>query len=414
MSAAKRVVVTGGGGYGNLGDDAILVSTLGLLAAGGADQIDALTYQSDSSLLDGVTRARFVDSMHRRCDNGVAEGLFRPIDSSISRHRYFHSKVVNLAQQRMLVGKPYELGALAKPFGEEVLRDASLFVVSGGGYLNEGWISKTASVLDELTVACDLGVPVVVAGPTFGGFRDLRMKSRFYDAFRRAEAIWVRDEFSRKDLIDYGIEAEVIPDVALADFDFTPCDRGGREIGLIVNKVDEHLTPRLIEALQQMRREKQCGAVTLVMSRLWDCDLRAIRHFLARARATGLVASLFVPGDVFDLERKLRTCVAVISENLHGLIIASRNGVPVVAINDYPVGKANHRKFVAFMEQLAASRFVVGSGTSKSELLDLVLERMENSDDALQSSIALCERTRDQAVGFFRRALTPAAQVPGG
>ena len=63
------------------------------------------------------------------------------------------------------------------------------------------------------------------------------------------------------------------------------------------------------------------------------------------------------------------------------------------------------------MEQLAASRFVVGSGTSKSEL-DLVLERMENSDDALQSSIALCERTRDQAVGFFRRARLPAAQVP--
>lgn len=406
--------MTGGWGYGNLGDDAILVSTLGLLAKVGANQIVALTYQSDSSLLEGVTGARFVDSMHRRCDNGVAEGLFRPIDSSITRQKYLHSKIVNLAQQKMLIGKPYDLSTLAKPFGDEVLRDASLFVVAGGGYLNEGWISKTSSVLDELTVACDLGVPVVVAGPTFGGFRDLRMKSRFYDAFRRAEAIWVRDEFSRKDLIDYGIEAEVIPDVALADFDFTPCDRGGREIGLIVNKVDEHLTPRLIEALQQMRREKQCGAVTLVMSRLWDCDLRAIRHFLARARATGLVASLFVPGDVFDLERKLRTCVAVISENLHGLIIASRNGVPVVAINDYPVGKANHRKFVAFMEQLAASRFVVGSGTSKSELLDLVLERMENSDDALQSSIALCERTRDQAVGFFRRALTPAAQVPGG
>ena len=406
--------MTGGWGYGNLGDDAILVSTLGLLAKVGANQIVALTYQSDSSLLEGVTGARFVDSMHRRCDNGVAEGLFRPIDSSITRQKYLHSKIVNLAQQKMLIGKPYDLSTLAKPFGDEVLRDASLFVVAGGGYLNEGWISKTSSVLDELTVACDLGVPVVVAGPTFGGFRDLRMKSRFYDAFRRAEAIWVRDEFSRKDLIDYGIEAEVIPDVALADFDFTPCDRGGREIGLIVNKVDEHLTPRLIEALQQMRREKQCGAVTLVMSRLWDCDLRAIRHFLARARATGLVASLFVPGDVFDLERKLRTCVAVISENLHGLIIASRNGVPVVATNDYPVGKANHRKFVAFMEQLAASRFVVGSGTSKSELLDLVLERMENSDDALQSSIALCERTRDQAVGFFRRALTPAAQVPGG
>ena len=169
MSSAKRVVVTGGWGYGNLGDDAILVSTLGLLAKVGANQIVALTYQSDSSLLEGVTGARFVDSMHRRCDNGVAEGLFRPIDSSITRQKYLHSKIVNLAQQKMLIGKPYDLSTLAKPFGDEVLRDASLFVVAGGGYLNEGWISKTSSVLDELTVACDLGVPVVVAGPTFGG-----------------------------------------------------------------------------------------------------------------------------------------------------------------------------------------------------------------------------------------------------
>ena len=55
--------MTGGWGYGNLGDDAILVSTLGLLAKVGANQIVALTYQSDSSLLEGVTGARFVDSM---------------------------------------------------------------------------------------------------------------------------------------------------------------------------------------------------------------------------------------------------------------------------------------------------------------------------------------------------------------
>lgn len=412
MSSVSRVVVTGGWGYGNLGDDAILVSTLSLLLSAGATQLDVLTYQSEPALLGGIVGARFSDSLHRRCDKRVAEGLFRPIDTSISHREYIRSKVVNLAQQKMLIGKPLEMNTMARPFGEEVLRGASLFVVGGGGYLNEGWVSKTASVIDELTMARELGVPIVVAGPTFGSFREHRMKARFYGALKLAQMIWVRDDYSRKDLIDYGIRAEVIPDVALADHNFTPRDRGGREIGLIVNKVDDLLTPRLIEALNQMCQEELCGAVTLVMSRLWNCDLRAIRHFLAKARSAGLAASLFVPGNVFDLERQLRKCSAVISENLHGLIIASRNGVPVVAINDYPVGSPNHRKFAAFMSQLESARFVIGSSTSRSELLALLRERIEDSDEALRSSRALCERTRDQAADFFRRALTSTGQVP--
>jgi len=404
MVCSKRVTITGGWGYGNLGDDAILTATLGLVSSIQPVELTVLTYEPEARLVHSYPEVQFEYSLHRSADRGISDGLFKAIDSPLSFRRWVSCRIADRVNQKLK-------GRLLRSSDEDLIRFQStfdrcdLFVVGGGGYLNEGWFSKSDSIFDEVYAALKKGVNFVVAGPTLGKFSDRRLSGKVYGLLSEAKAIWVRDEFSYDDLVKKGIKSEIIADIALSDYSYSEIDRSGFEVAVIVNKINVSFIEMLVSALKEIQGRGQCGRVVVLLSRLWEGDLKAARFMLGVARRAGLHVSVFIPGDVFELEDRIKRCSLMVSENLHGLIIAARNGVSVVSINDYPVGRANHRKFVAFMSQIKSDDFSIDSKCSSETISEVIGARIGSSSQAAVDSLSLCQDVRARGSAFFSSAL---------
>lgn len=401
---AMKIIISGGWGYGNLGDDAILLATLDLLqqAYEGAE-IVALTYSPDPLVRDRCPNVRFARAAHSVLDWGSSESMFRRLD----RHYGLLSRIQLKCREAIANS---ELAYRIRESDPKILylqreiADADLFVMAGGGYFNEHWVSNVRAHLREVDLARAHGVPYALLGQTFGAFRNAALKQRIAGTMRGAQAIAVRDEFSHRDLAALQIDAALIPDIALTEVricPFTPGDE--RPVGLILNNRSKHFLTRMASIFARFIADSGSRVpVDVIMSRRWQGDLRAsvtVQHVLNQHRIEN---RLVLPSSVFDLESALARCRLVISENLHGLIVAARNQVPVVAVNDYPVGSPNHRKFDSFMSQVGSERFCIDRESEVGETLELLHERLASAETFHAFMPRFCQGVREDYLRFVR------------
>lgn len=396
-----HIVLAGGWGYGNLGDEVILVSTLKLLAMRyPSAQITVLTYRVDDAVRIRFPSVNFVRALHGYVDKDAAAAFYRFLDARLSllgllRRKVWHSLLERNAFLRARVVSRFQDSV------QGLIKDCDLFVVGGGGYLNDDWRSNVECNLAQLSVAIKNNVPIAFCGPGLGHFNDERIRKKLFGAITSAKKVWVRDVFSANDIAAVRSDLSLIEDVALTDFSSI---RGGERvevIGVVVNKVNNQLFESLSSSFEAVFGERV--RVKLLLSRRWQGDLRAVGELDRRLREKGICATTVVPGDCFSLEEEISSCSLVISENLHGLIVAVRNGVQVVAVNDYEGNSPNGRKFVAFMEQLDAQDFVLKS-TMQPDMVGAVLERARvASQDPAESGrkLAFCRGVKHKADLFF-------------
>ena len=87
---------------------------------------------------------------------------------------------------------------------------------------------------------------------------------------------------------------------------------------------------------------------------------------------------LQIPQNTLELQKILGESKLVISQNLHGLILAYRAGVSVICLN-------KQRKFITFMEQIGASDCIILPNEISSEDCLLKLYQMaENKKKNLE------------------------------
>ncbi len=86
----------------------------------------------------------------------------------------------------------------------------------------------------------------------------------------------------------------------------------------------------------------------------------------------------------------------VISENLHGLVLAARNLVPVIAVNDYRVGSPNFKKFNAFLAQSSSEDLFFNSQTPAEKIAETLAGLRSGSEVKQQDFRALRERVGQQ------------------
>lgn len=366
-----RIVVSGGWGYGNLGDDAILDATIQALRQRYPGCfIDVLTYDIVDSRLDTDEQVRLHRSLHRSIDFGACEIYYPRISANYSVwSRLVLKTAFALTETRAWFELARRLGGRRDPAA--IIVGADLFVMAGGGYLNERWKSKSRCQLLELAVANRLGVPTYILGPTLGRFHG-HLGRTIRSQFEKARLVAFRDPFS---VAGSGLRPDkvrLIPDIALSTWLDAPPPADGKEIGVIFTSDDAQFRGSLAQAIARFASTHPGWRVTLYVSRMWKPDLVNATELQHQLRRRGVGSSLVLASDFRQLELGLARCRLVVSENLHGLILAARNAVPVIAINNYARDSPNHRKFIAFLSQAASQDMVVDVGSSVDSMLALL------------------------------------------
>lgn len=389
-----KIIISGGWGYGNLGDDAILDSTIRQLQAQFPGcQCVVLTYDLVDSAIHASEGVTLRIGAHGLTDGGGCE-LFRPSmvqDYSLPRKAWVKAKfaVTETAAWFKYASSESTLRELQ---GE--LATADLFVMSGGGYFNEKWMNKTRAQLLELRMATQAGVPTIILGPTIGRFEGA-IRHEIESCFQQARLITVRDEFSFEEATQWSERVSVVPDIALSNWLPTPMVTNG--LGIVFTSAHADFSKRVAQSIRSfIEQSGEDWPVKLFVTRRWKYDLRAAISLQEELQSQGVACDLVMPSNFRSLEKGLAACRMVISENLHGLILAARNLVPVVAVNDYAVGSPNYKKFIAFLAQ-SNSQDLFFNARSPVESIAITLLSLARMHETKQNELrALREQVAQQ------------------
>lgn len=389
-----KIIISGGWGYGNLGDDAILDSTIRQLQDRFPGcQCVVLTYDLVDSAIHAAEGVTLRVGAHGLTDGGGCE-VFRPSmvqDYSLPRKVWVKA---NFALTETAAWFKYASSASTMRELQAELATADLFVMSGGGYFNEKWMNKTRAQLLELRMATQAGVPSIILGPTIGRFEGA-IRQEIESCFRQARLITVRDEFSFAETTQWSDHVSVVPDIALSHWLTAPVATDG--LGIVFTSKHADFSERF--ALSVRRFIEQSGEgwpVRLFVTRRWKYDLRAAISLQEEMQSHGVACDLAMPSNFRSLEKGLASCRMVISENLHGLILAARNLVPVVAVNDYSVGSPNYKKFIAFLAQSNSQDLFFNANSSVESIASTLVSLAQRHETKQNDLLVLRERVARQ------------------
>lgn len=209
--STKKILVGGGYGYGNVGDEAQCSATLKLLSERYHDfQIVNLTPNVEYSKKE---HPQFVHDFASRTMfyNHMRENNCYGIDTSRLKKCIFLLKSGLIYLNAFLVRADFPtfmINARSAKFLYE-LKEASLFYFCGGGYLTGGTLSRLWDGVLICRLAKVFKTPVVMSGQTIGVWRNKFNEKYAKWGFKHVNIITVRDEeFSLKDLEKIGLKGE--------------------------------------------------------------------------------------------------------------------------------------------------------------------------------------------------------------
>jgi polysaccharide pyruvyl transferase WcaK-like protein len=356
-----KILVSGGWGYGNLGDDSILVASVHLLKEKyPSSEIVVTSYDCDQTCkVQSLPTIKIVPSVHRYLSGELAfkklstwrksynfckyPKLFRRIVSRFQR--YF----LRCAESRIL-RKYEELSAnlSAVPTYNE-FQSADLFVMSGGGYFNS-WLDNLCARVIELKMARQMNLKSLIIGQSIGPFKTTELSELAYCGLRLADMVSVRDTESWNEMRSLGIDCNIAPDLALSDIRCAHTTT--EEIAIIPGELSLQYMQVLCDALLNASQILHC-TYKLLLTRLYNADIVCARQLHKLMTHKGLTSKLIIPNNYGDIQTELAHSRAVVSRTLHGLILGWRSGVPSVCLN-------NERKCLSFMAQSRQSDRVLG------------------------------------------------------
>jgi polysaccharide pyruvyl transferase WcaK-like protein len=340
----RRFYLTGGWGYGNRGDNAILMAMLATLEH---------DFPGFECFLTSHSRAE-VKRMH----NKEAEWSLHQL---LAWHGFwYYPRRLALAfwrWSREHLGRGIMLApSLRRHLNAMRRADA---VIMGGGYFNDAWDDALPSRLLEIEFAKAVGTPLVMYGQTIGPFNEKNGRTMLKEALNevafvchrdvQSETVLRRAQYPLHTSILTADEANLLPVIggAAEHARFTQ-RRGQRLVGIMLQNLRPHETPTGPSPQGEIRQSEQyyeraCEALktiamrhdvayVVIPSTSWDHN--SCRELTQRLCVSG-VKNIQMLDDP-DVDTFIRTCQAVdvmISTNMHPVIIAATATVPSIALS---------------------------------------------------------------------------------
>lgn len=352
----KRILVSGGWGYRNLGDDAILISTIKILKRDypnsdivitSYNPIDSLkcvkkSILSEVEIIPSIQRIIFGYTLQYIFNTPIVWNTFFKIKYHL--WNIFHKNKVEFYYY-LIEKHPRILRGILLLFYKKIekqFKDVDLFIMSGGGYLNESHECNIGHFL-EIEWAKKKGIPIYLIGQTIGPFENQRTKILMQRYLPLTNKIIVRDIDSLKELEHLGIKVDehITPDLAIYD---TSIYKGVRSYITIIpffgiqNRINE-----IIEVIEEL--VKTTGKKVLItISQQWTIPQKYAETIYKELEKRNIDATYKIPKNVMELQDLLCKSNIVLSQNLHGLIMSYRVGTKIISLND-------KRKFQTFISQ---------------------------------------------------------------
>lgn len=389
-----KFLLSGGWGYGNLGDDAIMIASIHLLHKEfpmsfvslitnmPEEACPVLINEPNIKVIESIYRKLYPDYRLKNHFKGFSvDVLFEKIKNKLASGK--HKKKVDkfLSSPTEFIKQNY---AIIKPF-EEVCKSADIYVMSGGGYLNN-WTEMAIVKYIEAYIANKNGLKCYMIGQTIGPFFHQYSFKLTKSVCSFMNNICYRDIESIKDTaaMDISCVQEAIPDLALSEeFDFLR--KNQITIVPFKNNAIQNANVLVNNIKEIVNRLDKCKVVVTV-SQLWYGPINLAVFIYSLLISNNIIAELVIPKNIIELQKILGESKLVISQNLHGLILAYRSHVPIVSLNA-------GRKFVSFMKMINASDLII----EPEQIKDLELSHL--CLDALQ-------RTEENKIKLFNEKIT--------
>lgn len=367
-----KVILGGGWGYGNVGDDLILASTIDMLDnVLNIEEFTVLTYDKiDSSTHLLTPRVKLENSIHSYVDIGNTKYKF----CKIGNQKNLHTNIMERVTKRIGDSKLFFEKCISKHIEHfnGLFESHDAYIMCGGGYFNEKWLSKFRSQLKEIKIAQDKGLKTMIIGPTIGRIPKHLTKDAF-DIFSKVDKVIVRDLSSKNTLSELGVKSIILSDIAMSCWEVKEPKllEGVTNIGIAYTSNKSKLENIIVNDLVRLYQEFNKNIVyTFIITRQWNGDIVSGMSIMEALKKEGIYSKIIIPSEHISLENEMLKFDMVISENLHGLISASRNLIPVVAINDYAEDSPNGKKFKGFLEQFDISDYYINSSSEEGLLFE--------------------------------------------
>ena len=382
-----RILISGGWGYGNLGDELILSGTLAAVSkAFPGAECTILSY--DPTMTKSEHGVSAVYSSHAILGDSrinLPLSWISVISLLLSTRDTFRSKNKNI----QILG--------------DIFKSHGVFIQAGGGYFNDLWFTAFPSRVFELLLAKKLGLKVGIVGQTLGPFRYQISRRLIHSTLNLIDWIYVRDESSVTILKELGLKrvslcadtALLAPEVCLQRPGFVR-QTGGLVLGATLKQYSPWVSSGgrhsiqyssgkfyldVAEAVAVLAEELRCK-VSLSPSTIYVGDYDACRIVASLLQKMGIDVDLRRPRGYRDLVDHIKGSSVYLSMNMHHLIAATAMGIPAIGIS-------YHFKVNDFMKQTGQSNRTIGIQEPDiiTKLISIVRSCVRSLDSSIVSSL---------------------------
>lgn len=387
------IVLTGGWGYGNMGDDAILRASIHLIKdTFPSSEIRILTndveesrsvvpestnisfYKSAQEVLFGEYRRYFISNSYKSIIEHEVRSVLERRNGERRAKRYFKNI------DKMLKENHESISHM-----EQIMDGADLFIMSGGGFIND-WSESLATKYIECLFAKRHGLRMFMIGQTIGPFQYPSTAKIGRLICSMMDGLFFRDNESVKDCqVTQNVIPHSVPDLALYD----KVENPNKNKSLVFIPFRQDVLDRLdfyTSNLKKIAKDNNLEVIVSI-SQQWQHAINLSVACYLYFKNHGLDAKIVIPSNVEELQELVSSAELLISQNLHGLIMGYRSNVRILSIN-------NARKFIGFMDLVSQNKYICDPTKADNlELADLADELLRKQpahySESLHDSIKI-------------------------
>lgn len=343
-----KIYLTGGWGYGNVGDEAILKATLHSISDEfPGSEIFLTSFDPENTFFHHGVRA--IPSIHRICYKKSIIGPFkrRLIEKWLSDDQDHISGLLAATEWQQHV---------------DAIKGADVVVMGGGGYFNDLWREAFPSRLIELELFRRYKKKVHIYGQTIGPFNTDFSERNFAPILRAISHISYRDEQSVSTLKKYQFPPEraslTADEANLLAVDVLSADAlkgyGLRTEGPLVGLMAQYFRPyesvtgtqplgriknhksylrEWINVIESLRRDVGVNFVFLPSTNNSRRVAKQINKILQNRHTEKIEVLQDIP--INDYVKLCQSVDLMITTNMHPAILATTAAVPTIALSYY-------------------------------------------------------------------------------